>query len=266
MFIRSCLQTRSTEMPRNNQLILLFIFGGLVTVLFPGYTYAETGNQSAMPDTIRTKIVAFGNSITATRSTIRQVFAQRLPELLRKNGIVAEIINSGIPGSHTGSVRDNNLFKIRHARDRFETDVLAHNPDLVTIGFGTNDAHIDSKVKGGPSRIPVSKFKENLVFMISNLRARDINVILITPNILGKNYDNFQNDRLGKYVKVMRKLAREYNLGIVDNFRTFSAYKKQGEEKLDALLLDGVHPNDAGHEIIAQNLMTEILKIYRVKP
>ena len=90
-------------------------------------------------------IVAFGNSITATRKTIDKVYAQRIPALLLKKGIKANVINSGIPGSHTGHVTDNNLFKIKHALDRFESDVLAYNPDIVIIGFGTNDAHIDSK-------------------------------------------------------------------------------------------------------------------------
>ena len=226
-------------------------------------TQSPDKNEWEVEDTLRIKIVTFGNSITATRKTVDQVFAQRIPELLREKGIVAEVINSGIPGSHTGSVKDHNLFKIKHARDRFETDVLAHHPDLVTIGFGTNDAHIDSKVEGGPSRIPVSKFEENLVFMIDALRANNIKIILITPNILGRKYDEFQNDRLKKYVRVMRKLARKHKLGLVDNFKTFSAYRKQGQEKLEALLLDGVHPNDQGHEIIAGELLTQILKIYK---
>ena len=52
-------------------------------------------------------IVTFGNSITATRNTVDQVFAQRLPKLLRDKGICTQIINSGVGGSHTGRLIDN---------------------------------------------------------------------------------------------------------------------------------------------------------------
>lgn len=233
-----------------------------IVVLFyaPGIAKAVPGS---LDDSLKIKIVTFGNSITATRKTVDQVFAQRLPGLLKEQGIIAEVINSGIPGSHTGSVRDHNLFKIRHARDRLETDVLAHHPDLVTIGFGTNDAHIDSKVEGAPSRIPLGLFRENLVFMIKVLRLYQARVILITPNILGEKYGPVQNERLEEYVKVMRKLAKKFRLGLVDNFKSFSEYKARGERELEELLLDGVHPNDKGHTIIAENISREILKIYR---
>lgn len=66
-----------------------------------------------------------------------------------------------------------------------------------------------------------------------------------------------------KYVKVMRKLAKKNNIGLVDNYKTFAEQKKLGEDRLESLLLDDVHPNDKGHEIIARNLLEAILKIYK---
>ncbi|HLU89264.1 MAG TPA: hypothetical protein VKZ51_05480, partial [Cyclobacteriaceae bacterium] len=71
---------------------------------------------SAPADTL--KIVAFGNSITAERKTVDQVFAQRLPGLLAQEGVNASVINSGIGGSHTGRRSDHDLFKIQHGMDR----------------------------------------------------------------------------------------------------------------------------------------------------
>src|SRR5690606_11126962 len=168
------------------------------------------------PDTLT--IVAFGNSITAERATIKQVFAQRLPGMLNDKGVKVRVINSGIPGSHTGSVLDNNLFKIKHGRDRFESDVLSHQPDIVLIGFGTNDSYIDSKMKKGKPRIPLKNYKENLEFFIKQLKSIDSEVILIAPNILGAKYPDFQNKKLLKYVKTVRKFAKKYNTGLVDNY------------------------------------------------
>ena len=101
--------------------------------------------------------------------------------------------------------------------------------------------------------------------MIAALKKEGVKIILITPNVLGEKYGKIQNDRLEMYVKAMRRLARRNRLGLVDNFKVFSKAKQQGEEKLDELLLDGVHPNDNGHRMIAENLTKEILKIYHVK-
>lgn len=206
-------------------------------------------------------IVAFGNSITATRKTIDLVFAQRLPALLAEKDVPARVINAGVPGSHTGSITDNNLHKVQHALDRFASDVLARQPDLVTIGFGTNDAHIDSQQPDGTSRIPLKNYQKNLTYMIGELQNRGIQIVLITPNILGDRYESFQNERLLQYVKVVRKLAKKYKTGLVDNFKVFSEYPAKTGKSTDTLLLDGVHPNDKGHQVIAENLANEIVKV-----
>ena len=205
-------------------------------------------------------IVAFGNSITAVRKTVDQVFAQRLPGLLAREGVKASVINSGIGGSHTGRRADHDLFKIRHGMDRFQSDVLDHRPDLVIIGFGTNDSYIDSKKPKGSSRIPLDAYRSNLEHFITNLQANGSKIVLIAPNILGARYGDFQNKRLLKYVKVVRKLSRKYNTGLVDNYKGFQQYAKAQNISYEALMLDGCHPNDTGHELIADHLTTEIVK------
>lgn len=217
--------------------------------------------QKQLPDRGDTlTIIAFGNSITAERVTVEKVFAQRLPGLLEDNGILARVINSGVPGSHTGSVKDNDYFKIKHGLDRFETDVMSYEPDIVIIGFGANDSYIDSKTKNGESRIPIKDYKSNLKYFITGLKSIDAKIILIAPNILGAKYPNFQNKRLLKYVKVVRKLAKRYNTGLVDNYQLFKEYDKNTGSSFDDLMLDGIHPNDKGHEIIANQLAQEILE------
>lgn len=253
------------NMRKNTILILVFLWMFPLMLLgdcIQTKIEAEATSNEEQP----LKIVAFGNSITAIRNTIDQVFAQRLPSLLMAEGIKAEVINSGIPGSHTGSIKDHDLFKIKHARDRFETDVLAHEPDLVIIGFGTNDAHIDGSEPDGQSRIPLKQYKRNLKCMIKELQNIGVDVILIAPNGLRGKYPEYQNVRLGQYVEVVKKLSVKYNTGLVDNFKLFSAYyaqDKSGEE----LLLDGVHPNDKGHALMAENLCMEIvrMKVERIK-
>lgn len=245
-----------------SKVIIRFFLFGTTSLMMSYSSWGNNDNNRChfnMADTI--VIVAFGNSITAERSTVKKVFAQRLPELLLKNGVVSKVINSGIPGSHTGSIKDNDLFKIKHGLDRFETDVIAYRPDIVMIGFGTNDAHIDNVGNGGSSRISLNKYKTNLEYMINRLKDDGVNIILIAPNILGEKYNRIQNERLKKYVTVVRRLSKKYKTGLVDNYKLFLNYQKKTGTPFDYLMLDGVHPNDRGHELITMELIPEVIKL-----
>lgn len=212
--------------------------------------------------TKQVRIVAFGNSITAERKTIDSVFAQRLPGLLKKAGIDAEIINSGVGGSHTGRYIDNApTARIRHAQDRFQTQVLDHNPDLVIIGFGANDAYIDSKKEGDPSRISLERFHNNMRFMIETLQAKGIKVILMGTNGYRPGDQDFLHKRLLLYVAEAEKLSKKYKTGFVNNAKTFENYYSKTNSKPGDLFEDHLHPNDAGHKLIAESLTTEIGKV-----
>ncbi|MHA7750746.1 GDSL-type esterase/lipase family protein [Paenibacillus chondroitinus] len=57
-------------------------------------------------------------------------------KLASKLGEEWEVINAGVPG--------NNTFD---AIERIQTDVLSHNPDLVTVLFGANDAAHHKRVQ-----------------------------------------------------------------------------------------------------------------------
>ena len=96
------------------------------------------------------KIVAFGDSTTVLRSSVRQVYSQRLPDLLKAQGIVADVVNAGVPGSHTGSGEDHGGDGNRHAKDRFEKQVREQKPQIVILQFGINDCWVDKAWKANP--------------------------------------------------------------------------------------------------------------------
>src|SRR5690606_39436359 len=134
----------------------------IIVMGWAGYASGETGGHNTVqdwenfmtyssPPNDSVLIVAFGNSITAVRNTVDQVFAQRLPGLLAREGVKASVINSGIGGSHTGRRADHDLFKIRHGMDRFQSDVLDHQPDLV-IKIGRASCREREKLCARPSR------------------------------------------------------------------------------------------------------------------
>ncbi len=233
----------------------------LIVLYFIQFTFHPAFSQ----DSLTLKVVAFGNSTTAFRQTIDSVYSERLPDLLAESGIECEVINSGKGGSHTGFLSDNGRHQIHHARDRFQQAVLDHLPDVVIIQFGINDSYVDEGDQAGSSRIPLKQYRENLRFMIRTLDSVGAQVFLMTPNAFGSQKEAWRHERLARYADACRDVAGEEFANLIDIYQFFLDY---GEGRLvarDSLLLDGVHPNDAGHGHIARMIANEI-RINRASP
>ena len=199
-------------------------------------------------------IVAFGDSTTALRRTVKKVYADRLPELLEVSGIKAKVINAGVGGSHTGRLADNGRHKRRHALDRLDDAVRSHKPDIVIVQFGWNDSWIDSDNPNGLSRIPVDKFAANLTQMIDTLAGDGARVILMTPNRPRSTVDDWRVKRTRQYVRAVRNIAGEKQISLIDVWSEYDRFEELKPRSADDLLLDSVHPNDKGHELVASML------------
>jgi len=219
---------------------------------------AQTHCSSEIDD-YALRIVAFGDSTTAERATIDQVYAQRLPDLLAGQGIAANVINSGKGGSHTGRLLDNNRHKIQHALDRFQRTVRDKNPDFVIIQFGINDSYVDTTDSQGASRIPLENYSANLTFMVETLKADSVQVVMMTPNSFGADKAFWRHKRLAAYAQVLREVAASQQVELIDIWQMFEDFDAVEGQSKDDLMLDGVHPNDAGHRLIAERLQQHIV-------
>lgn len=126
---------------------------------------------------------------------------------------------------------------------RFEKDVLTHNPDLITIDYALNDRGLG-----------VEKAKAALVSMIEKAKAKKIPVILLTPtgDVSAKLDD--PNDPLNQQAEMIRSLAKEQQLGLVDSLAEFKGHI-QGGGKLDDLMSQCNHPNRKGHDLVVRQLL-----------
>lgn len=204
-------------------------------------------------------IVCFGNSTTALRKDVQTVYAQRVHIKLDSLKITNRIINSGIGSSHTGSIKDNDFAKVVHAMDRFDTAVLRHHPDWVTMNFGLNDAYQDKGINT-PSRIPLKQFKKNMSYFIRKVKKQGAKVILLTPNPLGKKYEPFRVEQVKKYADCVRRLSKKKHTYLIDSWVLFYDHTKNDPRGIDALFTDGIHPNDEGHRLIAEKIVQIIRK------
>ncbi len=210
-------------------------------------------------------IVAFGDSTTAVRDTVDRVYVQRLGDLLAKQGIRTRVINAGVGKNTT-----------EDGLKRFEKDVLALDPDYVIIQFGLNDSAID--VSGGKSepRVALETYIKNLTYFVQTLIDHGIKAILMTPNpmfwteklkrVFGKPpYDTEDpwglNRMNADYAEAVRGIAVKKAVPLVDIYRYFEEYDQVKGQRADDLLLDGMHPNDIGHPIIASLLARQIISM-----
>jgi acyl-CoA thioesterase-1 len=147
------------------------------------------------------------------------------------------------------------------ALERIERDVLRHQPDLVLVSFGGNDAG------GGEEGLPI--FKESLKQILSRIRQEtESDVLLYTPiRVATKRMPNVHPEHqasiesiiqtqaigtLGRYVETTRTIARDMNVPLVDVHREWIRLAETGADT-DLWLINGLnHPDHRGHRIIAQ--------------
>ncbi|WP_438479735.1 SGNH/GDSL hydrolase family protein [Oleiharenicola lentus] len=207
------------------------------------------------------RIVVFGDSTTAPRKNLIEYGALLEADLNQHHGGSIRVINAGVGGNTT-----------EKAAARFQRDVLAQNPALVVIQFGINDSTVDvwKKPPAAASRVPVAQYRHNLRSFVTALQERKVPVILMTPNPLAwteglkakyghapyrpEDPDGF-NATLSAYAEAVREIARESGVLLID---VDHAHRDFAKTSATPLLLDGMHPNQEGHALVARLLAREI--------
>jgi lysophospholipase L1-like esterase len=116
--------------------------------------------------------------------------------------------------------------------------------DYVFIQFGHND---ESKEKG-ERYTPPEDYRKNLVRFVEEVRAKNANPVLLTP-VMRRRFDKDGNfvDTHGEYPDIVRSVAKEQNVPLIDMHRKSEAViKKYGPEdsrKLFLQLKAGENPN-----------------------
>ncbi|MFS4459278.1 arylesterase [Bdellovibrio sp. HCB2-146] len=171
------------------------------------------------------KLIVLGDSLTegygvAKDAAFPAVLEKKLHEAGKKEWTV---VNAGVSGSTTASgiSRMKWLFKSK--------------PDVVLLALGAND---------GLRGLKVEESQKNLSQAIKYAQEQKVRVILgglyMPPNY-GKDYTD-------KFKKMYESLAKQYKV----TFIPFILDKVAGNPKYN--LADGIHPNEEGHKIIADNV------------
>jgi lysophospholipase L1-like esterase len=203
---------------------------------------------SFMPDK-KIKVVFFGDSITEAGINPHG-FITIDDSLLNTGGFANyDLIGAGVSGN-----------KVYDLYLRLEDDVLSKSPDIVVIWIGVNDVWHKKMGTGTDA----DKFEKFYLALVRKFKAANIKIIVCTPATIGEKNDfsNEQDGDLNKYSNMIRKIAVDQHLTLIDLRSAFEAHEKtDNPNNLDRGILtaDGVHLNDAGNMFVAK-LMADGIK------
>jgi lysophospholipase L1-like esterase len=190
------------------------------------------------------RVVCFGDSITGTYYHTGGVSAwpALIEALLRARHPEAtlSVRNAGVSGHTTEA-----------ALARMERDVLAHEPHLVAVMFGMNDV----------AGVPPGDFMRNLASIVARARARGAEVLLLTPNHVQDGDPQRPPERVAAYADLVREVARETGVAVVDLHRSFAEEARAGGYRWARLMSDAIHPNLHGHRLIAEQVARAVLGV-----
>ena len=208
------------------------------------------------------KINFLGDSITEGHGTSGDGY--RFVDLVKEMAGLAEARNYGIGGTriarqqHPGNPVFDQDFILR-------TDRMDPDADVIVVFGGTNDfGHGDAPFGEFTDRTP-DTFSGALHVLYNKLIERypDAEIVILTPlhrgnedNPHGDNWNKTEGVEYGplkRYVDRIRETAEYYSLPVLD---LWSMGKLQTRTDIirEKYMPDGLHPNNAGHRIIAERI------------
>lgn len=145
------------------------------------------------------------------------------------------IVNAGISGHRAFDLSA-----------RWQTDVVAHEPDLVSVLIGINDTWRRYDEDDPTS---AEAFEQSYRELLEPVRAKQL--VLVEPFLLAvKEEQHAWREDLDPKIDVVRRLAAEYGALLVPADVEFN----RQAEAVGATTLadDGVHPTAAGHQLLAE--------------
>lgn len=148
-----------------------------------------------------------------------------------------EIINVGTSGH-----------RLVDLENRWNTDVLAHQPTLVSVAIGINDTWRRYDDNDPTS---VEAFEDSYRRVLTATKAQgNPELVLCEPFLLAvRDEMNTWREDLDPKIAVVHKLATEFKAKLVPFDQRFNDLAK--EMSMSELAEDGIHPSKLGHQIMA---------------
>ncbi len=201
------------------------------TILFIGDSITDCGRNHPIGE---------GNGLgSGYVSIVDSLLTSFYPEKLIR------VCNTGIGGN-----------RVTDLADRWQTDAMDIAPDWLSIMIGINDVwrqfdHINLLEQIDPERFE-STYRELLEQTRCHLRG----LTLMTPFYLETYTEDPMRKLMDFYGQIVKRLASDYDAEFVDTQCFFNRHLSH--RPTQSICGDRVHPNQAGHMIIAKAFLHSI--------
>lgn len=151
-----------------------------------------------------------------------------------------KVLNTGISGN-----------TIRNLKERWQSDVLDLSPNYLSIMIGVNDVWRKFDRPDETEHVPLAEFETVYRELIAQTKAKVKKIILITPFLSEMDKSEPMMSMLLDYIAVVKKMAADENLLLVDIQTEIDKYLSDGIMP-EIISGDRVHPSTVGSVIIAK--------------
>lgn len=207
-------------------------------------------------------VISFGASITQGYWGIEHGWVDRVRRHLNKQQFAADkyhgVYNLGVDGDKTADIS-------KRIKSELQARIKSHHTvmPIVVIQAGIND-NLDETIDLVETKAAYKDMLHNIINEIEDLYTE---IVLVgypscdeektTPVSWGAFY--YTNERLKACEVVMAEVARGLGVKHIPVLDEFKKHVDAGED----LLADGLHPNDAGHELIYQIVMPKLQELLK---
>lgn len=199
---------------------------GLLLAAAPAALGAAAGDAEPV-------IVALGDSLTAGYGVAaHEAYPALLEAILRREGYPYRVVNAGVSGDTTaGGLRRVDW-------------VLRARPEVAIVALGAND---------GLRGLSVVRMRENLARIVRRLQAGGARVLLAGMRVPPNYGAAYAREFAAAFPAVARQTGARLMPSLLDGVAAQPALSQE----------DGIHPNAAGHQVLAEQLWPHLKPLLR---
>ena len=205
------------------------------------------------------KIINFlGDSITEGHGTSGE--EKRFSNLIKERCGLLKANNYGISGTRIAKQKNPSANPRHDLYFCGRLDEMDKNADAVVVFGGTNDyGHGDAPFGLFTDRSDETFYGACHILM-SELASTYAGkpIVIVTP--LHRTEETREGKVLENYVNAIKDVARYYSLPVLDLYAN-SGIQPSVPAIREKLCPDGLHPNDAGHEILAEKIVNFLKRV-----
>lgn len=170
-------------------------------------------------------------------------------------GVTLTVNNFGISGTTLAQM----LAGTDGSGSTFASKIAATSATLIYCNHGINDSQLDNDIH---------QYRLNVIEFVRLCRLYNKVPVLVTPNInpaipAFAIITEAKSKRLRKYVEVMRQVAHDIDVDLVDNFYYFEQTTRMVSPV--TLVPDGAHPATEGYKMAGRNMAIPLVSAHTLR-